>query len=119
SGYQMVLPWKVWPSTEKLRVVAQLRLPDGRTFESDKDVSIRLTPVARRKQLPADPTPAEEPVLPPPRTPDPAQSAIRPRTPPRARPNPPLLASPGARSHHPQPPRSCDPSRCRNRGLEK
>jgi hypothetical protein len=67
SGYQMVLPWKVWPSTEKLRVVAQLRLPDGRTFEADKDVSIRLTPVARRKQLPADPVPAEEPVLPAPR----------------------------------------------------
>jgi hypothetical protein len=74
SGYQLVLPWKIWPSTDKVRVVAQLRLPDGRTFEADKDVTIRLTPAGRRKQLPAvvpDPVPVPDSVLPEPRPVDP------------------------------------------------
>jgi hypothetical protein len=44
SGYSVTLPWKVWPTTERLRVVAQLKLADGRTFEADKDVTIHPTP---------------------------------------------------------------------------
>jgi hypothetical protein len=44
TGYVVTLPWKVWPACERLRVVAQLRLPDGRTFEADKDVTIHLCP---------------------------------------------------------------------------
>lgn len=52
TGYYVIVPWKVWPSTEKLRVVAQLILIDGRIFEADKDVTIRLPPEACRKPLP-------------------------------------------------------------------
>src|SRR5262249_11214394 len=36
TGYVLVLPWKVWPSTEKLRVTVQFRLADGRLFEADR-----------------------------------------------------------------------------------
>ena len=64
TGYVLVLPWKTWPSTEKLRVVAQLRTADCRLFEADKDVTIRVVPAAKR---PAPmPPPVDEPLLPPP-----------------------------------------------------
>ena len=49
SGYFVTLPWKVYPSQEKLRVVAQFVLADGRFFEADKDVTVRLVPDAQRK----------------------------------------------------------------------
>jgi hypothetical protein len=55
TGYFVVLPWKAWPTSEKVRVIAVFMLPDGRTFEADKDVTIRLTPASRRKPLPPDP----------------------------------------------------------------
>lgn len=42
TGYFVILPWKNWPTTEKLRVVAQFVLQDGRVFEADKDVTVRL-----------------------------------------------------------------------------
>ena len=65
TGYVLVLPWKIYPSTEKLRVVAQLRTADGRLCEADKDVTIRVVPAAKR---PAPMPPAvDDPVLPPPR----------------------------------------------------
>ncbi len=67
SGYFLVLPWKAWPSSDKLRVVAQFRLPDGRLFEADKDVTIRVVPAAKRPAPPMPP-PADGPTLPPPRT---------------------------------------------------
>jgi len=70
NGYSLTLPWKVYPSTEKLRVVAQFRTADGRLFEADKDITVRLTPEAQRKPLPpADGgpvLPAPNNVLPPP-----------------------------------------------------
>jgi hypothetical protein len=62
TGYFVVLPWKLWPSTERLRVVAQFTLTDGRTFEADKDITVRLPPVAKRKQLPPTPEVPVEPV---------------------------------------------------------
>jgi hypothetical protein len=64
TGYSVTLPWKVWPSTEKLRVVVQLRLPDGRVFEADKDVNLHLPP-APKGPLPP-PSPSGPPLLPPP-----------------------------------------------------
>ncbi len=60
TGYSLVLPWKIWPSTEKLRVVVHFRLDDGRLFEADKDVTIRLGPQHRK------PMPNAEGVVPPP-----------------------------------------------------
>jgi hypothetical protein len=58
TGYFVVLPWKNWPSTEKIRVVAHFSLADGRVFEAEKDVTIRLTAAAHRKSLPAFPVEA-------------------------------------------------------------
>jgi hypothetical protein len=74
SGYVLNLPWKVWPSTEKLRVTAQFQLPDGRVLEADKDVTVRLVPANRRptvvvpgdKAAPAPPpSPSDGPSLQP------------------------------------------------------
>jgi hypothetical protein len=86
TGYSLTLPWKVWPSTEKMRVVVIFRMPDGRVFEADKDFTVRLVPLNLRPALPpsesavpapgptppAPPVPAptpppDVPVLPPPR----------------------------------------------------
>src|SRR5207248_3096268 len=69
TGYTLVLPWKTPPATEKLRVVAQFKVPDGRVFEADKDVTIHLPPPGSRPgpspTLPPEPMP--EPILPAPR----------------------------------------------------
>jgi hypothetical protein len=60
TGYSLVLPWKSWPSNEKVRLIARFLLADGRVFEAEKDVTVHLTPVNRRKPLP----PAGAPVSP-------------------------------------------------------
>jgi hypothetical protein len=80
TGYALTFPWKVWPSAEKLRVVVQMRLNDGRVFEADRDVTIRLAaPAHRRLMRPAEPPPEQlappppppkEETLPPPRPAD-------------------------------------------------
>src|SRR5579859_5103072 len=57
TGYTLVLPWKTPPATEKLRVVAQFKVPDGRVYEADKDVTIHLPPPGSR--------PVPPPALPP------------------------------------------------------
>jgi len=59
TGYYLILPWKCWPSTEKVRVIATLVLSDGRPFEAERDVKVRVTPAEYRK-------PASSPVLPAP-----------------------------------------------------
>jgi hypothetical protein len=48
TGYAVTLPWKTWPATDRLRVVAQLSLADGRFFEAERDVSVRLPPAVQR-----------------------------------------------------------------------
>jgi hypothetical protein len=47
TGYYVVLPWKIWPASSRMRVIAQFKLADGRVFEADKDVTIRLPPNLR------------------------------------------------------------------------
>ena len=42
TGYYILLPWKVLPTTPSLRVIVRLTLPDGRTFEADRDVKVHL-----------------------------------------------------------------------------
>lgn len=49
-SYRVTLPWKSWPSTEKLRVVARFTTPDGFPYEADKDITIRLAERPRRKR---------------------------------------------------------------------
>jgi hypothetical protein len=48
TGYNVVLAWKTWPRAERLRVVARLHLPDGRLFETDRDVLIHPAPESER-----------------------------------------------------------------------
>jgi hypothetical protein len=82
TGYQIILPWKVWPSSDKLRVIVQFTLADGRLFEADKDITIRPTVAALRRSLPAagvDPTLS---VVPGPENPLPAPRKLLPGTPP-------------------------------------
>ena len=66
TGYVLVLPWKVWPSNEKVRVVVQFHANDGRLFEADKDITVHVVPAAKRPAPPMPP-PADGPTLPPPR----------------------------------------------------
>ncbi len=67
TGYVVVLPWQNWPSSEKIRVIARFTLADGRVFEADKDVTIRLAPAAYRKTAPLPhPLDGPGPVLPEP-----------------------------------------------------
>ncbi len=81
TGYFIVLPWKKWPTTQKLRVVAQFTLIDGRLFEADKDVTIHVTAPTGRKLppvvQPADgPVPSDTgPTLPPPRKLEPSPTS--------------------------------------------
>ncbi|MHB1425305.1 MAG: hypothetical protein ACYC3I_19215 [Gemmataceae bacterium] len=92
TGYLLNLPWKAWPSTEKLRVTVLFQLADGRVFEADRDVTVRLTPNNQRPSLvpnttpkttpapafPPSPRPAGDggpPLLPIPRLSDPAKPA--------------------------------------------
>jgi hypothetical protein len=65
TGYVLNLPWKVWPSTEKLRVSAQFQLPDGRVFAADRDVTVRLTPLNQRPSIVPNTSPNPAPAFPP------------------------------------------------------
>jgi hypothetical protein len=67
TGYYVLLPWKRWPASERLRVVAQFTtLPDGRVLESDRDVKIKLMPGGPRG-VPANGPPGMLVVPPPPK----------------------------------------------------
>ncbi len=46
TGYQVTLPWKLLPQYENLRVAIRFKLPDGRIFDADKDVKVKLIPGA-------------------------------------------------------------------------
>lgn len=109
TGYLLNLPWKIWPTTEKLRVTAQFQLPDGRVFEADRDVMVRLIPANQRPAIVPNTNPNSTPtpppvgdggpmLLPPPRLIEPA----KPDTPPPPDPIPgPFL---GASRMTPEPP---------------
>ncbi|MBM4072119.1 MAG: hypothetical protein FJ271_24810 [Planctomycetes bacterium] len=49
NGYSVTVPFQVPPMTENVRVAVRLVMPDGRTFETDKDVKVKL---AARHQRP-------------------------------------------------------------------
>ena len=57
NGYFLVLPWKMFPASEKVRVVVQFTLEDGRMFEADKDISVKLVPPAKRIPILGEPNP--------------------------------------------------------------
>jgi hypothetical protein len=59
-GYMIQLPWKTPPRVETIRVIARFVLPDGRFFEADRDLKIRLMPGAALRPPPAR---TEAPIL--------------------------------------------------------
>jgi len=79
TGYVVTLPWRNWPSSEKLRVVVQFAtLPDQRWFEADKDVTIKLMPGGPRPgpaPLPSGAIPVGPPAIGEP--PPPPQDGLR------------------------------------------
>jgi hypothetical protein len=40
-GYRVVLPWKTWPTADRVRVVARLQLADGLHREAEKEITLR------------------------------------------------------------------------------
>lgn len=50
NGYDLVLPWKAWPTSTKVRVTVRMTIADGRVFEADKDVTIRVAGDPRTKE---------------------------------------------------------------------
>lgn len=71
TGYYLRIPWKIFPRSENLRIVARLILPDDRVFEADKDIKVRLVP-GKSLPDPIPPVPLEgPPVEGPPLIPEP------------------------------------------------
>jgi hypothetical protein len=64
TGYTLVLPWTVFPQTETIRVLVQFKLADGRCFEADKDLRVRLLPTGPHPHdfTPPFPAPVPSPV---------------------------------------------------------
>jgi hypothetical protein len=66
-GYVLVLPWQTPPHQEQVRVVVRLETPDGRQFETDRDVRVVLRPEILRERSPLPFSPSPVTPLPPPR----------------------------------------------------
>jgi hypothetical protein len=99
TGYliELTFPADGLPRQEKIRVIVRFTMVDGRTFEAEKDIRVRVIPEANRPKgilpptkapvVPATPT-AEPPTLP---TPMPVPS-LTPQVPPPV--EPPILPPP-------------------------
>jgi hypothetical protein len=78
TGFHLKLGWQRPPTTERLRIVAQLAMPDGRVFEADRDITIRPLFSGPR---PHDSRPIIEPpptqILPAPQPEGPILSSLR------------------------------------------
>ena len=79
TGYFVVLPWQSWPTTDKLRVVAQFTLADGRQFEADKDVTVHLPP--QHRAIPTNGSNSPEGIPLPTPTPTPTPRKVEPPMP--------------------------------------
>jgi hypothetical protein len=47
TGYFVSVPWQTYPSSEKVRVAVRLTTLDGRAFESDKDITVKVCQTPR------------------------------------------------------------------------
>ena len=47
TGYFVAVPWQTYPSNEKVRVAVRLTTLDGRAFEADKDVTVKVCQTPR------------------------------------------------------------------------
>lgn len=71
TGYFVPLQWQQCPTQSKVRVAVRLTTPDGKTFEADRDISVRPTVGAipaiptRQPLLPGVPPPGVPPTIPP------------------------------------------------------
>jgi hypothetical protein len=52
NGYFVTQRWKSYPTTENLRLTVQLITSDGRIFEADRDIRVRLLPGAEKLHNP-------------------------------------------------------------------
>ena len=68
TGYTLNLPWKRLPTTESMRIIVQLKTPDGRMFEADKDIKVRLVAgaIQQRQDVPFPPPQLNNSPFPPP-----------------------------------------------------
>jgi hypothetical protein len=72
TGYFVAVPWQTYPSQERVRVAVRLTTLDGRAFEADKDIVVKLcqTPLVGPVGLPSTPVlprvPGREPLHPDP-----------------------------------------------------
>jgi hypothetical protein len=68
TGYFVAVPWQTYPGTEKVRVAVRLTTLDGRAFEADRDIFVKVC--QPRAGAPFTPIPApprgREPLLPDP-----------------------------------------------------
>jgi hypothetical protein len=57
TGYFVAVPWQTYPSTERVRIAVRLTTLDGRAFETDKDISVKVcqTPRVGPQGLPYTP----------------------------------------------------------------
>jgi hypothetical protein len=80
TGYFIAVPWQTRPCTEKVRVAVRLTTLDGRVFEADRDIAVKLMPGR------AGPVPAPGPQVPPsprePLLPDPLPQGVEELPPP-------------------------------------
>lgn len=68
TGYFVPLQWQQCPTQSKVRVAVRLTTMDGKTFEADRDISVRPTvgPIPSRQPLmPGVPPPGVPPTIPP------------------------------------------------------
>jgi hypothetical protein len=47
SGYFVAVPWQTYPGNEKVRVAVRLTTLDGRAFEADKDITVKVCQTPR------------------------------------------------------------------------
>jgi hypothetical protein len=50
TGYTIVQPWKILPIYENVRFVVRFTTLDGRTFEADRDIKVKVVPGAIKKR---------------------------------------------------------------------
>jgi hypothetical protein len=55
AGYFVAVPWQRYPSQEKVRIAVRLTTLDGRAFETDTDITVKICQTPRMGPLPSLP----------------------------------------------------------------
>jgi hypothetical protein len=50
TGYFVAIPWQTFPTTEKIRIAVRLTTVDGQTFETERDIMVKLVPQAQPRR---------------------------------------------------------------------